>query len=187
MVENASQLWQQLVEVEPDNVGYLIGLARTARQANDLSAARDAITQAEKSAPGSGAVLLERAFWQRASRDPGGAAATLRGVVADCEDGHILWQAGDVLIELGEREVALAAFARAVDLNPKDPEAQARLARSAAVLGDLNQALAAYQVAITLDPGNPAHRGGRRRDTLAIEERGAGGQGMGESATTGPA
>jgi tetratricopeptide (TPR) repeat protein len=155
--QEATRARQEAAELAPRDPERLLSWARTARRAGDLAAADDAVTRAQQVSPKSRLLKLERALVQKESGDRSGALKTLRDLVRDCDDLWLLWQAGDTLIEMGQSDEGVAAFSRAADLRPDDPEAQVRYAQASATVGNQQQALAAYEAAAQLEPSNPKH------------------------------
>jgi tetratricopeptide (TPR) repeat protein len=155
--QEATRTRQQAAELAPRDPQRLLAWASTARQAGDLAAADEAIALAQQVAPKSLLLKLEWALVQQASGDRPGALRTLRDLIRECDDPHLLWQAGDAFIEMGKSEDGVVAFSRAADLRPDDPEAQVRLAKASAAAGNHQQALAAFETASALEPANPAH------------------------------
>jgi Flp pilus assembly protein TadD len=60
---------------------------------------------------------------------------------------------GQAWIKLGQPRPAAAAYARAAQLDPHDPEAEADLGVALARLGDLRGAIEHERAALRIDPG----------------------------------
>ena len=156
--DNAAMTRQKGAQLVPTDLGRHMAWARAARHAGDFGFAEEALMRARLIEPSAGELLLEWGALQRARGDTAGAIQHLRNLVRDCSRPTLLWRAGEVLMELGQVEVGARAFGRAVDLDPSDANAQARLGDASAALGDHAQALAAYQAAAQLEPKEAGHK-----------------------------
>jgi tetratricopeptide (TPR) repeat protein len=156
--DNAATTRQKGAALSPSDLHRHIAWARAARLAGDFDFAEEALTTARLIELNAGELLLEWSALQRARGDLAGAIQHLRNLVRDSVQPALLWRAGEDLMELGQVEVGARAFGRAVDLDPSNPRAQARLGDASAAMGNHAQALAAYQAAAELEPHELEHQ-----------------------------
>ena len=151
----ASVLRQEIAEASPESAERMVQWARAVRHVGDLTLAADILQRTREMASKNQRALFEQGLLLRDQGDRAGAVGVLTDFVRQCQETDLLWQAGDVLVDLGETDAAAISYGRAVDLDADNSDAQARLGRVSAGMGDYARALAAYQKATELEPENP--------------------------------
>ena len=122
--ESALRLMEQLVALDPDNaqalnyVGYSL-----AEQGRDLPRAYELITKAVAGAPNDAHILDSLAWVQYKMGDYQSAWKTISLTVERSAENAVIWEHyGDIALVMGKKSEARNAYARALKLNPENPE-----------------------------------------------------------------
>lgn len=107
-----------------------VALGRVAYQLNDLHRVRLAATRAAALAPERPDGYVLRALWQRRTGDRDGALRSLALAVKHAPEPETFLMLGILQEEAGDFAAARDSFARALELNPDDPDAATALARA---------------------------------------------------------
>lgn len=118
-LDEAQDLYNEVLDQQPDNLTALMGLVHCARRRGDSSAAHASLNHALSIAPHNISVLLEIANEQRDSGKWREAEATLLAILSrDPQNLHALTILGLVHRALEQHEEALATFTRAHEFHP---------------------------------------------------------------------
>lgn len=155
-LQEAEQLYRQVLEVEPRHPEALHLLGVLAHHTGHLQVAVDLIRAALKEKPGAGHFQNNLGNVLRDLGRPADAEMAYREALRlDPRSLDAQSNLGVVLRELGRREEALEAFRQAVAAAPGDPDLHSNLAGTLIELGQFTEALASAGEAIRLAPAHP--------------------------------
>lgn len=158
-LEDAAAAYQRATELEASaNAFTLLGLMKV--QLGDIDGATASYRQALALDPNHAAAHQSLGNAYQMQGNPAEAAAEYRTAIALAETAFLQIQLGTVLGRLGRGDEALAALARALELDPQAAEAYNQIGLIYANQGDLAQAEAAYRAAIDLDDAVPLYHFG---------------------------
>jgi len=172
-LEEARALYEQVLTAQPNHAEALHLLGYLWFQKGDAARALDLIARAVVLQPANPGYRYNRALILQQTGRLDDAAADFREVARLQPGDAGAWEGlGEVLLALGRAEAALAAYDRAIALNPA---AELHSARGVALrqLGRLDEALAAQDRATTLKPGLAegwSNRGNVLKDLGRLEE-----------------
>jgi superkiller protein 3 len=156
----AERVYRELLERHPGHVGSLVGLAQILMDRDDLDGAGAAIERALKTNPES-IPALQKKIALLLARDQAAEAVSLAETSQHLDANSAALQAalGDAQRSFGDLPKAIAAYRKAVGLNPGWAPGWTRLGEALAENGDDAEAQAALAKALVCNPESyPAYR-----------------------------
>jgi tetratricopeptide (TPR) repeat protein len=144
--------YTKIVALEPDNIEDRLLLGQLYSVNHDSAKAEEQFKAAQKIDPGSEEVVLNLARLYSEQGDVHRAIDVLSAIPEDDQTPRTEFALGGAYDEIKEPKKAIAAYRRAVDLDPSNLDAQRSLAQALLNDNDLDAALTAYQSISTTDP-----------------------------------
>jgi tetratricopeptide (TPR) repeat protein/predicted AlkP superfamily phosphohydrolase/phosphomutase len=152
----ALEVWKELLELEPENVGHRIGMSNAYADLGKPDIAIKSLNEVLEIDPGNMLAMHSLVTIHIEKGMPREALAVAeRAIAVDDTDGRSYLDKGMALELLGRSQEAAQAYQRAIALAPDLAEAHANLAQIYAKSGRTVQALESAQKAVALAAGKP--------------------------------
>ena len=144
--------YSKIVALEPDSIEDRLLLGQLYSVNHESAKAEDQFKAAQKIDPSSEEVVLNMARLYSEEGDTQRAIEVLSAIPEDDQTPRTEFALGGAYDQIKEPKKAIAAYRRAVDLDPSNLDAQRSLAQALLNDNDLDDALAAYKGISTADP-----------------------------------
>ena len=144
--------YSKIVSLEPDSIEDRLLLGQLYSVNHESAKAEDQFKAAQKIDPSSEEVVLNMARLYSEEGDTQRAIEVLSAIPEDDQTPRTEFALGGAYDQIKEPKKAIAAYRRAVDLDPSNLDAQRSLALALLNDNDLDDALAAYKAISTADP-----------------------------------
>ncbi len=144
--------YSKIVALEPDSIEDRLLLGQLYSVNHESAKAEEQFKAAQKIDPGSEEVVLNLARLYSEEGDTKRAIDVLSAIPEDDQTPRTEFALGGAYDQIKEPKKAIAAYRRAVDLDPSNLDAQRSLAQALLTDNDLDDALTAYQGISTADP-----------------------------------
>ncbi len=144
--------YSKIVALEPDSIEDRLLLGQLYSVNHESAKAEDQFKAAQKIDPSSEEVVLNMARLYSEEGDTQRAIDVLSAIPEDDQTPRTEFALGGAYDQIKEPKKAIAAYRRAVDLDPSNLDAQRSLAQALLNDNDLDDAVAAYKSLSTADP-----------------------------------
>src|SRR5271170_6286312 len=144
--------YTKIVALEPDNIEDRLLLGQLYSVNHESAKAEEQFKAAQKIDPSSEEVVLNLARLYSEQGDTARAIEVLNAIPEDDQTPRTEFALGGAYDQIKEPKKAIAAYRRAVDLDPSNLDAQRSLAQALLTDNDLDDALAAYKSISSADP-----------------------------------
>ena len=173
-LQQAELIYQQILQVDPENAEVLHLLGTIAHQVEKYDLAINLINQAIEIDPNQSSFFNNLGLTlQKQGRFEEAVQAYKQTIDLNSESSECYYNLGITLNDQGKLEEAIQAYQRAIEINPNHIEACNSLGIAFKDLGKLEESVQAYQDAIRINPNHgPTHNnlGNVLRDQGKLEE-----------------
>ncbi len=162
--------YTKIVALEPNSIEDRLLLGQLYSVNHDSAKAEEQFKAAQKIDPGSEEVILNLARLYSEEGDIHRAIDVLSAIPEDDQTPRTEFALGQAYDETKEPKKAIAAYRRAVDLDPSNLDAQRSLAQALLNDNDLDDALTAFQNHLNLRPAGCQCVAPHRRDSTSPEQ-----------------
>lgn len=156
--------YQNLLQRKPDNLAFILGLARNLRYIGNAREALETLEGGQKKFAGDAAFVLELGKAQLAAGNAQGAVETLQPLVARGSENWSVYASLGIAYDLLQSpDEAWKAYGQAIDMSPGNPEVLNNMALSAALGGKIELAISTLEGA-----GGQARKSPQIRQNLAL-------------------
>ncbi len=160
----AASHYQNLLHRQPDNLAFILGLARNLRYAGNAKGALETLEDGQKKFAGHPAFLLELGKAKLAAGNAQGAIETLKPLVGRRSGNWSVYASLGIAYDLLQSpDEAWQAYGQAIDMSPGNPEVLNNMALSAALGGKIELAISTLEGA-----GSQARKNPQMRQNLAL-------------------
>ena len=162
--------YSKIVALEPDSIEDRLLLGQLYSVNHESAKAEEQFKAAQKIDPGSEEVVLNLARLYSEEGDTQRAIEVLSAIPEDDQTPRTEFALGGAYDQIKEPKKAIAAYRRAVDLDPSNLDAQRSLAQALLNDNDLDDALTAYQEHLYRRPAGCQCLAPHRRDSAPAKQ-----------------